>query len=423
MPSLSQGTWSLIEPWEALIDERIGTLEGRLIEIRRHLHAHPEPSGEEVETSRFLAAQLAEAGLEPRLLRDGLGVSADVQIGSPGPRNRLIAIRGDIDALRLHDEKECSYRSRNEGVAHSCGHDVHATTVLGAALGAAHLARTLPAEASDAVGARLRFLFQPAEETGLGAKWLVEQGALDNVEGILAMHVDPQRDAGTVGICYGILTAYCDEAVVTISGHGGHAARPHHTIDPIATAGHLIGALYEFLPRAVDARSASVFSVGMIQGGYASNVIPESVELHGTLRTVVESARDQLKERIREICDGAARASGAKVDVDFISPLRAVDNSTEFAAALEGASRHVLGRENVRRIDLPSMGGEDFAIYLDHVPGALLRVGCAAPGADAPFLHSPVFDVDERILAQGAKILLRAALVLSAGRPLDESGG
>jgi amidohydrolase len=422
-PHLEHGSWSVVEPWEDVIDARIAELQPRLIEMRRQIHAHPEPSGEERETTRLVAAVLSDAGFSPRILRDGLGAIADLDVGTPRSRTRRIAIRADLDALRMHDEKrDCPYRSTVEGVCHACGHDVHTATVLGAASSAVALAEALAAGLDSNEGARLRFIFQPAEETSFGARWVIEQGGLEGVDGILSLHCDPQRAAGTVGIRYGVLTAFCDEVAIRIAGHGGHAARPHHTIDPIACAGHVIGALYEFLPRAVDARSPSVFTIGKIEGGYTPNVIPERVDLHGTMRTTDAGSRERLRRRIREICAGAAHASQAKIDVEFSNPLGAVNNVPEFAAALEGASRHVLGRENVDRIDLPSMGGEDFAFYLDEVPGALLRLGCAVPGTDAAFLHSPLFDVDERIIAHGARILLRAALALSVGPPIDPQG-
>ena len=265
-------------------DEEITSIESTLIELRRSLHAHPEPSGEEVETSKFIARTLNDAGIPGTICRDGLGVVADMTIGSPSADAPLIAIRGDIDALRMPDEKAVRYASQVPNVAHACGHDVHTSVLIGAALAASHVATNAGSnDENDALipGLRLRFLFQPAEETCQGADWLVEQGVMQGVDAILGLHVDPERIAGKVGIRYGVLTANCDEVVIVVSGHGGHAARPHHTLDPIATSAHLVSTLYEFLPRSVDARNASVFTVGKIEGGYAPNVIPESVEMHG----------------------------------------------------------------------------------------------------------------------------------------------
>jgi len=236
---------------------------------------------------------------------------------------------------------------------------------------------------------------------------------MDGVDAILGLHVDPERIVGKVGIRYGVLTANCDEVVIVVGGHGGHAARPHHTLDPIAASAHLVSTLYEFLPRSVDARNASVFTVGKIEGGYAPNVIPESVEMHGTLRTTDAESRQLLQQRIRDICSGVEQSSGTRVEVRFQQPLKSVDNHPRIAAALEEASLAVVGRENIDLIDQPSMGGEDFSVYLDHAPGALLRLGCADPADDSPpFLHSSLFDVDERAIALGARVLLRAAFLL-----------
>lgn len=417
MKSVEQfgASWIALEPWEERLDGQIDRLEPTLVTIRRHLHAYPEPSGEEVETSRFIAEQLRSAGLDPWMCRNEsgtrVGVVVDLTMGHPKANAPLIALRCDLDALRIPDHKQVEYASRNPGMAHACGHDAHATIVLGAALAAAAVAAEAP-ESDEAPGFRLRFLFQPAEETSQGAQWLVDQGAMEGVDAIVGLHVDPERPAGQVGIRYGPLTANCDELEIVITGHGGHAARPHHSVDPVAAAAHLISTLYEFLPRSVDSRSASVITIGKIEGGYAPNVIPERVELHGTLRTIDPEAREILKSRVRDICAGAERTSGTDIAVRFHSPLASVNNHPQAARALEQAARRVLGSENTRLIDRPSLGGEDFSVYLAHAPGALLRLGCGIPGTKSPFLHSPLFDIDERILALGPRILLRAALLL-----------
>ena len=399
----------VLTEWESVIDRRVAELEPRLIEVRRYLHAHPEPSKEERETSKYLASQLSDAGLDAKLCRDGLGVIAETELGQPAEDAPLIAIRADIDALRIQDSKTTAYASQHEGLCHACGHDVHATMVLGAA----SFAAANSYGEVDAPGARLRFLFQPAEETSDGARWLVEQGAVDDVDSILGIHVDPERALGTVGIRYGTLTANCDEIEIVIEGKGGHSARPHHTLDPIAAAAKLVSTLYEFLPRSVDSRSASVFSVGKISGGTLPNVIPDRVEIRGSLRTLSAESRETLKTRIEEIVHGVKELSRTTIHLRFLTPIDAVDNDPRITSALEEASRRVLGDEGITQITQPSMGGEDFSGYLTKVPGALLRLGVAPPGFAAPFLHAPDFDIDERAIAIGARILLRAALILS----------
>ena len=405
--------------WETRLDVLISGLEPRLVEIRRYLHAHPEPSGEEIETSKFIATTLEEAGLEPRVCRDGLGVVVDLRIGEPSASTPLVAIRVDIDGLRMLDEKAVPYKSQNVGVSHSCGHDAHTAIALGVALAGAGLRDELAGEPFDSA-AFLRFLFQPAEETAEGARWLVDQDVLAGVEAIMTLHVDPERPLGQVGLRTGVVTANCDDIGILVEGHGGHAARPHHTIDPVAAAAQLVGALYQYLPRSVDSRSPSVFTVGQINGGFAPNVIPERVELRGSLRTIDARSREILKRRITEIAGGIEEVSHTRIRVQFRRPLRAVNNDRRLTAAFEEASRHVVGGMNVRMIDRPSMGSEDFSVYLEHVPGALLRLGCAAVGDDAaPGLHSAVFDIDERAISVGARILARAALRLTSDLRTD----
>jgi amidohydrolase len=408
--------------WEPLIDQHAAELEARLVEARRHLHAHPEASCEERETTQYLAERLAEARIDARTCRDGLGVIADLDVGTVTDVTPRIALRADIDALRIPDAKTTPYASQHPGLCHACGHDAHSAMVLGAAWCGARLRQSGP-PSDDVPGMRLRFLFQPAEEESLGAQWLVEQGAVDGVDAILGLHVDPERTLGTVGIRYGVLTATCDDVEIVIEGKGGHAARPHHTRDPIAAAGQLITALYQFLPRSVDPRTASVFTIGRIAGGTLPNVIPERVELVGTLRTLDEQHRQCLKERIEDIVHGCRETSGTTIHLRFFCPVGAVVNNRRVTGALEAASRRVVGDDGIQSIELPSMGGEDFSAYLTKVPGAMLRIGCAPPGFTAPFLHAPNFDVDERVLALGTRILLRTAVLLAAQpRVADEAG-
>ena len=426
--------------WEGRIDEQIDGLQPEVVRIRRHLHAHPEPSGEELLTTQFVRSRLDESGIETRTYQndDGLtvGLSADLSIGKPANDAPLIAIRCDMDALRMPDAKEVEYKSTNDGVTHACGHDAHTAIVLGLGLMSSRLRNGTPAVPSVARGGndslgggidglpgqRLRLIFQPAEETSQGARWLVAQGAMEGVDGILGLHVDPERPVGEVGIRYGFLTAFCDEIDIAVKGHGGHSARPHHTTDPIAATAQLITSLYQQLPRSVDSRDASVFSVGQVTAGYAPNVIPEISALRGSLRSTTPESRTTLKHRIEEIAAGIAKSTRSEIDVCFGAPLNAVDNHPAFAAALERAAQDVLGDDHVKLIDRPSLGGEDFSEYLGKAPGALMRLGCAVPGIRQPFLHAPDFDLDERCLAIGMKILFRAATTLSDELRANDGG-
>jgi len=257
--------------------------------------------------------------------------------------------------------------------------------------------------------AKIRLIFQAAEEICKGAQWMVDDGALDGVDAILGIHVDPQLQSGQIGICYGALTAQIDEVAITIRGTGGHSARPHSTTDPIAAAAMLVSLLYQRLPRSVDVRDPAVLTIGQIHGGTASNIIPDHVELSGSLRTTEVEVRHTLKKEILHACEHVGALTGNTIAVDFRNPLGSVRNDSSVVAAFEQAARDTLGEDSIILLTRPSMGGEDFAVYVDHVPGAQMRLGCAG-GPDWPLLHSPVFDVDERIIAMGARVVTRAAL-------------
>ena len=240
MASFSLDQTELRACYQALskqLEQELQVLEPTLIELRRTLHKNPEVSGEEKQTSQLIYKTLHDAGLTPRLMQNQIGVIADVTLGTPAPDAPLIAIRADIDALRITDQKEVPYCSHNPGVGHLCGHDAHTAIALGAALSARRFTELFNTEWSGQ-GLRLRFIFQPAEEICMGARWMVEQGAMKNVAAIIGLHMDPEIQAGTANIRYGVMTAFCDEVHFEIHGTGAHAARPHHGNDPITTAKH-----------------------------------------------------------------------------------------------------------------------------------------------------------------------------------------
>lgn len=373
-----------------------------LTQVRRHLHANPEPSGQEYSSSSYILELLQSAEIEAQLGPSGRGVIVD--IGSTRAESR-IALRADIDALRLQDLKEVEYCSRSPHVMHACGHDGHTACVLGAAMALNEVYRRglLPKEFAA------RAIFQPAEETGAGALEMIEAGALEDVDAIIALHLDPSRDVGCIGIRYGVFTAACDDVEFVITGSGGHAARPHESRDPIFAASQLLTALYSFVPRATDSNDAVVLTIGQLHSGDNPNVIPEEAVLRGTLRTLLESTRDATRVHIERLAQGVAAISDTQIETRFGVGPPSVVNDVRLTHLLRDAATEVLGATKIDMIERPSMGGEDFAFYLSHVPGAMLRLGCASNEENSHPLHSPYFDIDERALGIGAKVLAIAA--------------
>lgn len=388
--------------WQDQLDAVIDRSAGELVGLRRHLHMHPEPSGEELQTSLHLYQLFDKLGLRVRMGPEGCGVMVD---GRSRDAKQCIAVRADCDALRIQDEKSAEYHSRVPQVMHACGHDVHTTTVVGAISAIDGLDR----DGALPWPVRWRAIFQPAEETGDGAESMIDAGALHGVDAIVALHVDPTRRAGTVGVRPGVFTASCDMLRVTVKGRGGHAARPHESVDPIAAAAQLISTLYQFIPRETDSQDSVVVSFGQIRGGLNANVIPEDVVLDGTVRTLNRQVRERTLANIHRIAGGIENVTGTKITIDFYEGTGPVDNDPAITAMLERTACELLGSDNVTQMPRPSMGSEDFAAYLEHVPGSMFRLGCAG-SLPWPGLHTPTFDVDETCLPVGAKILARTMI-------------
>jgi amidohydrolase len=393
--------------WRACINAAVDDVAERMIALRRHLHAHPEPSGAELQTSLHLYQLFDEMGLAVRMGPEGCGVLVESRNPNAG---RRIAMRADIDALRIEDQKQTPYRSTVPEVMHACGHDAHTATVFGAlsALDRLECDRALPWPVT------WRGIFQPAEETSNGARSMIEAGALKDINAILSLHVDPTRRAGTIGVRPGVLTASSDAMRVTVQGRGGHAARPHESNDPIAAAAELISTLYQYIPRATDSQDAVVVSFGQIHGGQNANVIPEQVVLEGTVRTLDRGVREKTIQHIRTLADGIEKVTGTKLAVSFEHGSPSVYNDKGLTKLVAEVAADVLGADKVTTMPRPSMGSEDFADYLEHVPGTMFRLGVAGNDGAWPGLHTPMFDVDERCLALGAKILARSVIQWSA---------
>ena len=385
------------------VDAEVDQIAPRLAAMRRHLHENPELSSQEFATTNFVAKQLAGARVQHRLARGKRGVVTSI---APARESRapVIALRADMDALPIAEENNKPYRSRQPGVMHACGHDAHTAMLLGATLA---LHRAGPLE----VG--WRSIFQPEEEAGHGARSLVRQGVLDGVQSILAFHVDPTLPVGQVCITAGPQTAFCQDFVITVRGQGGHGARPHLTVDPIAAAAQLVSLIYQVVPRQNDPRDPLVVTIGAIQGGHASNIIPDEVILKGTIRSFAESTSVAAHDAVERACAGTARAFRAEIRPVFDRLLPGVINDPKLAARCIDAARELLGDKNVVTERRPSLGAEDFADYLGTVPGCMMLLGTKSPGKKITPLHTSTFDIDEKALAIGTRLLTHALLSLS----------
>lgn len=391
--------------WRLQLEQAIERQIPEMVALRRHMHRNPEPSGEEHRTSMHLYQLLDGFGYRVRLGPEGCGVLADAP-DTVEYAGSLLAIRADVDALRIQDEKTVDYRSACPGIMHACGHDAHSSIAVGALSAIAELQR----DGQLPFRPRLRGIFQPAEETCQGAKLMIAAGALDDVEAVIALHMDPTRRVGKVGLRSGVLTANCDEMIITVHGRGGHAARPHETRDPISAAAQLLTWLYLQIPRSTDIRDSVVFTIGRIEGGHHSNVIPETVELRGTLRTLDRRVREEAITTIRRLAAAVADGTKTSIHVNFGVEAHSVVNDKSLMDLIESVTTSALGADAVETIHQPSMGSEDFSFYGNEVPLAMFRLGCVSDQIGGPGLHSPMFDIDEEALAVGARIVAETAL-------------
>ncbi len=307
--------------WQRQLDAIVDERHDWMVALRRHLHAHPEPSGEELKTSLHLYQQLGEEGLAVTMGPDGRGVIVD----SPSCEDRRFALRADIDALKIQDRKNTPYRSRTPGVMHACGHDAHTAILCGTAVSLAELER----RGLQPWPICWRGIFQPSEETATGAVEMIRAGALEGVDAILAAHVDPTRTAGKIAVCRGPMTANCDAMSIKVHGRGGHAARPHESNDPIAAAAQLISTIYQFVPRATDSFDAVVVTIGEVRGGDNPNVIPEHVVLRGTLRTLDRAVRERTMHHIYQLARGIEEISGTRIELEFQTSILSIDNDAQ----------------------------------------------------------------------------------------------
>ncbi|MBU0702306.1 MAG: amidohydrolase [Chloroflexi bacterium] len=379
--------------------KRARELEGQLVAWRREFHAHPELGFQETRTAARVAEILEPLGYRIRAGVGRTGVVADLGRGTP-----VVAVRADMDALPIQEANDVPYASQIPGVMHGCGHDCHVAIALGVA--------TLLAE--EQFPGTVRFLFQPAEEVGddegiSGAPRMVEDGAMEGVDAVLALHVDADTAVGDVMLGSGPVSAGVDSFFATIIGKGGHGAYPHDVVDPIYIAGHVILALHGIVSRRLRPVEPAVVSIGSIHGGQAENVIPEKVELSGTVRFMESKVQEQIHAEIERALK-IARTLGGDYTLRFEHGGLQMVNDAEVTALIREVAAELLGKDHIQPHE-QEMGGEDFGAFSALSPGAMFMLGCRIEG-DERQAHNPRFDVDERCLPIGAAILAKAALRL-----------
>jgi amidohydrolase len=379
--------------------DAVDALEDDLVALRRELHAHPELAWQETVTTALVAERLEKAGLQVKLLPKS-GLIAELG-ADEGP---LVALRADLDGLPVDDRGGEPWASTVPGVAHACGHDVHTAALVGAgvALAEAHETSPLPG--------RVRLLFQPAEEVMPGgALEVIAAGALDGVQHVYGLHCDPSIDVGKVGLRVGPLTGAADALTVRLTGHGGHTSRPHLTQDLTYALGKLVTELPGALSRRLDPRAGASLVWGVVRAGSAKNVIPAAGEVAGTLRMLDAVAWADAEDLVRELIGQILAPYGVGAAVTYVRGVPPVVNEPVATSLLDGAVRSVLGEGGA--VSTPqSLGGEDFAWYLEDVPGAMGRLGTRTPGGRTYDLHQGDLHIDEGSIAVGAKVMAAAVL-------------
>lgn len=372
----------------------------RMREVRRYLHRHPELSGQEIRTTEFLAEIVSDLGLEPTIAADGRGLFVDIGDRLSGDR---IATRADVDALPIQTQLDADYASDADGVMHACGHDAHSAIAFGVVMMLSELA-------GEGYPVHSRVIFQPEEETSRGGLHMIESGALHDVGAAIALHVDPTHPVGTIGVRDGAFTAGCDAFQCRIQGRGGHGARPHLTSDTIGAAAQWINDVYRRVPRTTDSRDAVVVNVGAIQSGTAANVVPTDATLSGTLRTLSKPSGEKARQSMFDISDAIAAVHACDVKLDFGQHTPPVVNDAVVNSLIRECGIEMLGEGQVRTLEKPSMGAEDFAFMAQQVPAAMFRLGVAGIEVGSEPLHTAKFDVDESAMKIGASVLSLASV-------------
>ena len=371
------------------IYKRIDEIFDELVQIRRDFHMHPELSQNEFGTQRKIREYLNKWGIENYTCAE-TGVVGIIRGKNKG---KTVGIRGDIDALPIHEENDVPYRSLTPGVMHACGHDAHAAIVLGTAKIIKELA-----DSEDSINGNVKVFFQPAEETIGGAERMIREGCIEEpkVDYVLGLHVQPYLNAGKVELKYGKLNASTDSINIVLKGKAAHAAYPDKGIDAIVIAGHVITALQSIVSRNTSPLNPVAISLGRISGGVKDNIIADEVKITGTLRTLDDETRQYTKDRISSIVKNTARAFGGEGLTTFCEGYKALINNNEVVDIIKENAIKLLGKENVEFKEFPSLGAEDFSYFMDVAKGAFFHLGCGNPakGITSP-IHTEHFDIDE----------------------------
>lgn len=388
------------------IYKRIDEIFDELVQIRRDFHMHPELSQNELGTQRKIREYLNKWGIENYTCAE-TGVVGIIRGKNKG---KTVGIRGDIDALPIHEENDVPYRSLTPGVMHACGHDAHAAIVLGTAKIIKELA-----DSEDSINGNVKIFFQPAEETIGGAERMIREGCMEEpkVDYVLGLHVQPYLNAGKVELKYGKLNASTDSINIVLKGKAAHAAYPDKGIDAIVMAGHVITALQSIVSRNTSPLNPVAISLGRISGGVKDNIIADEVKITGTLRTLDDETRQYTKDRISSIVKNTARAFGGEGLTTFCEGYKALINNNEVVDIIKENAIKLLGKENVEFKEFPSLGAEDFSYFMDVAKGAFFHLGCGNPakGITSP-IHTEHFDIDEECLKVGVRLQVENVMTL-----------
>ncbi|MBE6053706.1 MAG: amidohydrolase [Clostridium sartagoforme] len=381
------------------------SIKNQLINIRRTLHQHPEIGMEEYETSKFIKNFLKNEGIEFReVAKTGVcGIIRGTKKDG-GENIKTIALRGDIDGLPILDKKVCDYSSKVEGKMHACGHDAHTTILLGAA--------KILNKNKHLFSGNVKLLFEPAEETIGGARFMIEDGVLESprVDCVCGLHVEENLECGTIMLKDGVVNAASNPFTINIKGSGGHGAYPHTTVDPVVIASHIVLALQTIVSREINTSNPAVITVGSIHGGTAQNIIPEEVVISGVIRTMSKEDRVFAKERLREIVEGICKSSRATADIDIEESYPNLYNDDNMVALFKIGAEKVLGKENVLLQKHPKMGVESFAYFANERPAVFYFLGSGNKEKNIIYpAHSSLFDIDEDCLPLGVAMQCQIA--------------